>query len=161
MDFSQLAEVIPGIIIFRISTFEFCINVRDVYVIKRIEEFEELKYNGSYDKTYVSLYNINIPIIDMSKNLQLPVKSNGSSTMILIIKHHCAEDDLEKTFGILVDEVIELITTGKNDDDYLLKFVPSGDNPFLSGSIFIGNRKILLPDFSKIAAELFINNRFN
>lgn len=161
MDFSQLAEVIPGIIIFRISTFEFCINVRDVYVIKRIEEFEEFKHNGSYCKTQVSLYNINIPIIDMSKNLRLPVKSNGNSTMILIIKQHCAEDDLEKTFGIMVDEVIELITTEKNEDNHLLKFVPSRDNPFLSGSIFIGNRKILLPDFSRIAAELYIKNKVN
>jgi hypothetical protein len=57
-----------------------------------------------------------------------------------------------------VDEVVELVTTEKNDDSYLLKFIPSGDNPFLSGSIFMGDRKILLPNYSKIAASLFINN---
>ena len=59
MDFSQLSEVIPGIIIFRISGLEFCINVKDVYVIKRTEEFERLRNNGSNGTAYVKLFNIN------------------------------------------------------------------------------------------------------
>ena len=158
MDISQLIEVIPGIIIFKISGVEFCINVKDVYVIKRAEEFEYIKDNNSFNGTgYVTLYNINIPIIDISKNFSLPVDNGRDHRMLLIIRHHSEEDELEKTFGIKVDEVIELITTEENDDSYLLKFIASSENPFLSGSIIIGNRQILLPNFSKIAANLFLN----
>ena len=157
MDISQLIEVIPGIIIFKISGVEFCINVKDVYVIKRAEEFEHIKDNNSFNGTgYVTLYNINIPIIDISKNFNLPVDDGRDHRMLLIIRHHSEEDELEKTFGIKVDEVIELITTEESDDSYLLKFIASSENPFLSGSIFIGNRQILLPNFSKIAASVFL-----
>ena len=158
MDISQLSEVIPGIIIFRISGLDFCINVKDVYVIKRTEEFERLRNNGSNGTAYVKLFNINIPIIDLAKSFNLADEKNSSRRMILIIKHPGEEDDLEKTFGILVDEVVEFIATDKKADSYLLKFIPSGENPFLSGSIFIGDRKILLPNFSKIAANLFLNS---
>ncbi len=156
MDISQLVEVIPGIIIFKISGVEFCINVKDVYVIKRSEEFEHIKDSGSNGAAYVTLYNINIPIIDISENFNLPVKLNRDHRMVLIIRHHSEEDELEKTFGIKVDEVVELITTEDNDDSYLLKFIASSENPFLSGSIFLGTRQILLPNFSKIAANLFL-----
>ncbi len=159
MDISQLIEVIPGIIIFKISGVEFCINVKDVYVIKRAEEFEHIKDNNGFNgSAYVTLYNINIPIIDISKNFNIPVvNGNGRDhRMILIIRHHSEEDELEKTFGITVDEVVELITTEDNDDSYLLKFVASSENPFLSGSIFLGTRQILLPNFSKIAASVFL-----
>ncbi len=158
MDISQLVEVIPGIIIFKISSVEFCINVRDVYVIKRAEEFEHLRDNGINGAAYVKLYNINVPIIDISKKFNLPAGSGRDHRMVLIIRHHSEEDELEKTFGIRVDEVIELVTTDENDDNYLLKFVPSVENPYLSGSIFMGNRKILLPNFSKIAANTFLNH---
>ena len=156
MDISQLVEVIPGIIIFKISGVEFCINVKDVYVIKRSEEFEHVKDSGSNGAAYVTLYNINIPIIDISKNFNLPVGLDRDHQMVLIVRHHSEEDELEKTFGIKVDEVVELITTEDNDDNYLLKFSASSENPFLSGSIFLGNRQILLPNFSKIAANLFL-----
>lgn len=157
MDISQLIEVIPGIIIFKISSVEFCINVKDVYVIKREEEFEHLRDSGSNGSAYITLYNINIPIIDISKNFDLPDDTGSDHRMILIVRHHSEEDELEKTFGIKVDEVIELVTTEDNNDNYLLKFVPSSENPFLSGSIILGTRQILLPNFSKIAANLFLN----
>lgn len=157
MDISQLVEVIPGIIIFRISDLEFCINVKDVYVIKKSEEFEELRNGGSNGSVFVKIHNINIPIIDISGNFNLSLKNKANHRMILIVKHHSEEDELEKTFGIMVDEVIELVTTEVRDDNYLLKFIPSADNPFLSGSIFIGKREIMLPNFPKIAA-LFLNN---
>ena len=158
MDISQLVEVIPGIIIFRITDREFCINVKDVYVIKRTEEFEKLKNFGPNGTAYVTVYNINIPIIDLAKSFNLAGENNSNRHMILIIKHHSEEDDLEKTFGILVDEVVEFITTDKREDNYLLRFIPSTENPFLSGSIFIGERKIMLPNFSKIAANLYLNS---
>ena len=157
MDIIQLAEVIPGIIIFRISDLEFCINIRDVYVIKKSEEFEELKNGSSNGSAYVKIHNINIPIIDISKNFDLSYDNKFEHQKILIVKHHSEEDELEKTFGIMVDDVVELVTTEANDNNYLLKFIPSGNNPFLSGSIFIGGREILLPNFSKIAA-VFLNN---
>jgi len=157
MEISQLAEVIPGIIIFRICELEFCINVKDVYLIKRTEEFESLRDDSLNGTAYIMIYNFNIPIIDISKNLDLPAENNKNRRMILIIRHHSDEDNLEKTFGILVDEVIELITTDKSDDNYLLRFTPSNINPYLSGSIYLGEREILLPNFSKIAAKLFMN----
>ena len=158
MDISQLVEIIPGIIIFRISGLEFCINVKDVFVIKRTEEFEQLNDGGSNGTSYVLIHNINVPLIDISKNFNLSFEKNIDQRMIVIVKHHSEDDDLEKTFGIVVDEVVELVTMEKNDDNYLLKFIPASDNPYLSGSIYMGEREILLPNFSKIAAVSVLNN---
>lgn len=158
MDISQFVEIIPGIIIFRISALEFCINIKDVQVIKRTEEFGKLQIGEANGSSYISVHNINVPLIDMSKNFNLSLEKSFDQRMILIVKHHSEENDLEKTFGMMVDEVIELVTTEKNDDNYLLKFVPATDNPFLSGSIFIAEREILLPNFSKIATVSVLNN---
>jgi chemotaxis signal transduction protein len=155
MEISQLYEALPGIYIFRISHLEFCINVKNVYIVKRLAELE--KKNLPDDTSYLTIFNIDIPIIDISKYFKLVNKKKADSRMILIIKHHSESDDLEKTFGIMVDEVTEIVSFDKNDDNCRPNFIPSNDNPFLSGSVILGERKILLPNFSKIAAEVFLN----
>ena len=147
--------MIPGIIIFKISELEFCINVKDVNVIKRLEDPEELKKSISNDLSYLTVCNINIPIVDISKFFNITVKNKDGNKIILIIRHNSEEDNIEKTYGILVDNVKEIINMNRHDDGYLLKFFPSKDNPFLSGAILWGDRKILLPNFSKITGELF------
>ena len=158
MDISQLVEIIPGIIIFRISSVEFCINIKDVQLIKRTEEFELLQNGGSIGTSQVMIHNINVPLIDISEKFNLSFEKSFDQRMILLVKHHSEEDNLEKTFGLIVDEVIELVITERNDDNHLLKFIPKGDNPFISGSIFIENREILLPNYLKIASVSVLNN---
>ena len=77
--------------------------------------------------------------------------------MVLIIKHHSEMDGLERTFGLLVDKVQEIISFDESKNSYLLKFIPSSDNPFVSGTILLEDRNILLPNFSKIASTLILN----
>ena len=156
MEISQLIEVIPGIIIFKISEMEFCINVNDVHVIKRMEGPDKLEVYDSNDIAYIKIYNINIPIIDISKYFQTGKKNIRKRNIVLIIKHHGEEDKLEKTFGILVDEVVEIISADKSQNNYLMQFTPSNDNSFVSGAITWGERKILLPNYSKIASTIFL-----
>ena len=152
---SRLNLVIPGIIIFKIAELEFCINVRDVNVIKRLEDPSDLKKSSLNDLSYLTIYNINIPIVDISKFFSITAKNEDENKVILIIRHSSEDESIEKTYGILVDSVKEIINMNKSDDSYFLKFFPSNDNSFLSGTMLWGNRKILLPDFSKITGELF------
>ncbi len=156
MKISQLIEVIPGIIIFKISEMEFCINVNDVHLIKRIEESDQFEVYDSNDISYIKIYNINIPIVDISNFFQPNNNYVNKRKIVLIIKHHSENDKQEKTFGILVDEVVEIISADKSENNYLLQFNPSNENPFVSGAIFWGERKILLPNYSKIASTIFL-----
>ena len=147
--------MIPGIIIFKISGLEYCINVSDVNVIKRLEDPADLIKSSFNELSYLAFYNINIPIIDISKFFDINNNKECEGKIILIIRHTSEEDSIEKTYGILVDNVKEIINMNRTDDSYLLKFIPSNDNPFLSGTMLLGERKIMLPNFSKITSELF------
>lgn len=147
--------MIPGIIIFNISELEFCINVRDVNVIKRLEDPADLTKSSFNGLPYLTFYNINIPVIDISEFFNITSKNASGNKVILIIRHNSEEDSIEKTYGILVDNVKEIINMNRSDDSYLLKFLPSDDDSFLSGTILWADRKILLPNFSKITGELF------
>ena len=158
MEISQLFDIMPGIYIFRISGLEFCINVRDVYLVKRIEEPETRKDEFTNYNEYLTIYNINIPIIDISKYFKTDSEKSADNRMILIIKHQTEDDYLDKTFGIIVDEVTEIISIDRNEDNYRPRFEPAVDNPYLSGSVFLGRREILLPNFSKIAANIFLKD---
>ncbi len=64
---------------------------------------------------------------------------------MLIIKHHGEEDKLEKTFGILVDEVVEIISADKSENNYLLQFTPSNDNSFCEWCYNLGRKKNTSP----------------
>ena len=158
MEISKLIEY-PRYIIFKISDLEFCINVKDVHIIKRLEEPEFYCENAQTNIFYFKIYNINIPIIDISSYYNLNKEDINKLKILLIIKHYSEHDNLEKTFGILADEVIEIISADKSESNYLLNFTPSDDNPYLSGSIFWGERKILLPNFSRIAASISLKER--
>ena len=125
--------MIPGIIIFKISGLEYCINVSDVNVIKRLEDPADLIKSSFNELSYLAFYNINIPIIDISKFFDINNNKECEGKIILIIRHTSEEDSIEKTYGILVDNVKEIINMNRTDDSYLLKFIPSNDNPFLSG----------------------------
>ena len=147
--------MIPGIIIFKISGLEYCINVSDVNVIKRLEDPADLIKSSFNELSYLTFYNINIPIIDISKFFDITNNKECEGKIILILRHNSEDDSIEKTYGILVDNVKEIINMNGTDDSYLLKFIPSNDNPFISGTMLLGDRKILLPNFSKITGELF------
>ena len=147
--------MIPGIIIFNISELEFCINVRDVNVIKRLEDPSDLTRSSFNELSYLTFYNINIPVFDISKYFNITAKNDDGNKAILIIRHNSEEDSIEKTYGILVDNIKEIINMNRSEDNNLLKFLPSDNNPYLSGAMLWGERKILLPNFSKITGELF------
>lgn len=158
MEISQLFDVMPGIYIFRISGLEFCVNVRDVYIVKRLADLDIRKYILSNSGEFLNLYNSNIPLIDISKYFDILDKEWSDSRMIIIIKHQGEKDYVDKTYGIMADEVTEIISIDKKNGIIRPKFVPSEGNPFLSGSVLLGDREILLPDFSKIASTVFLND---
>ncbi len=158
MEISQLFDVMPGIYIFRISGLEFCVNVRDVYIVKRLADLDTRKNILSDNGEFLNLYNFNIPLIDISKYFDISEKEWSDSRMIIIIKHPGERDYLDKTYGIMADEVTEIISIDRKNGINKPKFVPAEGNPFLSGSVLLGDREILLPDFSKIASAVFLND---
>lgn len=158
MEISQLFDVMPGIYIFRISGLEFCANVRDVYIVKRLAELDTQKNILSNGGEFLNLYNFNIPVIDISKYFDIADKEWSDNRMIIIIKHQGEKDYLDKTYGIMADEVTEIISIDKKNRINQPRFVPAEGNPFLSGSVLLGEREILLPDFSRIASAIFVND---
>ncbi|HSD64594.1 MAG TPA: chemotaxis protein CheW [Ignavibacteriaceae bacterium] len=158
MKISQLFDVMPGMYIFKISGLEFCVNVRDVYNVKRLAELNTWKDILSNGGEYLTIDNFNIPVIDISRYFDIMDKEWSESRMIIIIKHQSENDFVDKTYAIIADEVTEIISIDKKNSNNRPMFIPADGNPFLSGSVFFGGREILLPNFSKIANTVFLGN---
>ena len=153
-------ERIPGIVVFELSSSTFCINLDDVYLIKNIKEISQGEMPGQFNNGYIWLNNSKIILIDLAKYFDLPAVSLHPSSRIILINHFIVDGELTLRYGFMADKVNEIIILGSNRNYEILNSTKSKNGGFLMGSLLFENKKLLMPDFSKIGAFL-LENKIN
>ena len=150
-------ERIPGIVVFELSSSTFCINLDDVYLIKNIKEISQGEMPGQFSNGYIWLNNSDIILIDITKYFDLPAVSVCTSSRIILINHFIVEGELTLRYGFIADKVNEIIILNSSNKYEISNFTKSENESFLMGSLLFENKKMLMPDFSKIGASLLEN----
>ena len=107
-------ERIPGIVVFELSSSTFCINLDDVYLIKKIKEIREGELPDHFNNGYIRLNNSDIILIDITKYFDLPAVSVCTSSRIILINHFIVDGELTLRYGFIADKVNEIIILGSN-----------------------------------------------
>lgn len=155
MPMTQTFKPIPGILIFEISGLSCCVNIDDVYLVKKIEDLDPIIESDLDNRRYLRLEDsFDLPFIDLTGYLHREKKTPSPDNRILIMKHTLRESGFEKTFAFKVDKVIEIFSVDETKTKHLLEFIPSEKEDFFYGTILFNKRRLLLPDFSKIAASI-------
>ena len=145
---------ISGIVVFELSGSTFCINLDDVYLIKKIDETGEGNMPEYIKNGYIRINNSDIILIDLTKYFDLPPMSMQASSRIIIINHFIVEGELTLRYGFIADRVNEIIALNYCKYDQILNFTQSENGGFLEGKILFENRELLLPNFSRIGTSL-------
>lgn len=150
----KTSNIISNLLIFEISNFSFCIDLDDVYLIERIDNYEQPKMPGFSSQNNIRSRNTDIILIDLAKYFDLPPMNLLPSSRRIIVNHLIVEGKLALRYGFIADKVSEIVAPIDGENFQILNPTESMNNGFLCKTILYGNRELLLPDFKKISSSL-------
>ncbi|PIP27410.1 MAG: hypothetical protein COX30_02000 [Candidatus Moranbacteria bacterium CG23_combo_of_CG06-09_8_20_14_all_39_10] len=102
-------EKIIQLVVFRLDEEEYAMPVEDVQVVINMTEITPVPNSPSFVAGLINLRGKVIPVIDLEKRFGL--QRNNSN---IELKHIVVIDIPNSSFGVIVDEVIEVLHISKN-----------------------------------------------
>ena len=147
MDINQdLTLGVDGLLIFEISSQQFCSDMRFITAILSLKEASS--NSSKMIKSEIQFNGDNYKLINIYKILNFNAVKQKSETRIILF------DIFQKKFGFIVDKVSEILTTEKIFVNKSLDMILSSAIKYVKGYLIFENRKILLLDFERITKEL-------
>jgi chemotaxis signal transduction protein len=143
---TALIESMTGLVIFEMGGREFCADIRHISAIINPAELKQEENLHAEVDPYISINNLNIPVISIHKYFSLEIKPEKEDQRVLIVE----PDDI--LFCFFVERVKEIFTMNKDFKDKLT-FTPGKENEFLAGILYYENRTLYMPDFNKIVTS--------
>jgi chemotaxis signal transduction protein len=145
-DHYKISESITGLVIFEISSKEFCIDIKNVSAIINPRDLHKNE-QGVYDELSIKINDLSVLLINLHNIFNVKHLPGTKDERIVLVEIE------EKIFGFYVEKVKEIFTMSK---DFMSKiiFSPENDNQYLLGKLNYGTRQLHIPDFSKIAMEV-------
>lgn len=139
-------QSLKQLIVFRVSNEEFGVSIDFVREIIKIGTITPIPDSPKFIKGLINVRGDIVPIMDIKKRLFLPSTSE-TSKHIVITKY---EDNI---FGLIVDEVIEVLRVQETDIKPTPQLISKINKEYVSGILTKDNRIIILLDLNKILAE--------
>lgn len=134
---------VPGLMIFKINNYEFCI---DHQFIKAVINFTDASIvSKSRVTSGIISGKTEYTLVNIHGFLEFPNVEYGLDSRLILI------DTFGKKFGFIADKIIELIPSTELFKDNNLEFViPQDKKQRFSGVLKFKNRRILMLNLSKI-----------
>ncbi|HEX8960473.1 MAG TPA: chemotaxis protein CheW [Geobacteraceae bacterium] len=120
-------EQLQEFLCFRVSSEIYAINIMDIKEIIKPREVTEVPRAPAFVSGVLSLRGIIIPIFNMRLRLGLPVVEKSARERIIVLKKS------EDFFGILVDEVIQVVRIAATSIEKPPAVLDDIDRDFVSG----------------------------
>jgi len=142
---ASFIESLNGILIFEIDSKEFCVNNK---YISEIFNPYDLSMNSKTIHHLVFEYtDMKLKIVDSENFLDDEMKKLSHSFRILIF------DINNKIFGLLVDNVKEIVAADNNFIEKTMAIVPAEEDGYISAILKFEGRLIKYLDIEKISNE--------
>ncbi len=140
------AENSPGLLVFKINNYEFCINRQRVSEIIKIIDIDLISRDRLTSEIISS--EAKYTLVNIHGILEFPNVSFGKDSRLILI------DVFGKKFGFVVDKIIEIIAIDKLFMDNNLDFaIPQEKKQRFSGVLKFKNRRIIMLNLGKITKE--------
>ena len=149
-DASLLLEVIE----FTLASEKYCVPSRYVREVYPLKEFTPLPGVPSYILGIVNIRGQILPLVDLKKFFNFPLKGIGELNKVIVIQ----DDRME--FGILADEVIGTNAIYKDDILPVPHTVSGIGEKYLEG---VTKEQLIILDFEALLSDknIFVNDQVN
>jgi len=141
------AEFIQYIVI-RLGEEQFGIDIRFVDNIVRMQSITRVPKVAAYLKGVINLRGEVIPVMSIRMKMGLPEDEIAKATRIIILK-----TEQQGSFGIIVDEVKEVVTLNSEQVDKVTYDMKEGSTNFVTGVGKHNGELISVLDLNSITLE--------
>lgn len=136
-------------VIFRIEDQNYGIEIEHVHEIDRLKEVTvcPVPKAPEYVEGIINLRGEVVPVIDLRKKLELPVKETSRETRILIVKIE------NKTIGLIVDMVSTVVNVDTDEITATPEEIKDVNTRYFSGIVKINNKLILLLNINEVLSS--------
>lgn len=139
------------VLVFKIGTEEFAADIMQVERILGFSEPTRIPEAPQFVKGVIKYQEGIIPVIDLTKRLNMEVTSFNQDAKIIVVKHN------ETSIGLIVDMVSEVVDVADSDIEGAPDIVKGISNKYIMGIIKLNKRIIVLLDTEKILTIEQIN----
>ncbi len=129
---------------FSIGEEEYALSILKVKEIIGMKKITQIPNLPSYVKGVINLRGNIIHIIDIRERFKMEVKTYDKFTVIIIIETH------EKTMGIIVDQVQDVVNIEKNNIQNIIDFEGNIDSEYIDGMAKVGEKLVVVLDVEKL-----------
>jgi len=142
----QIDEAEKQYVVFQLENQEYGIEIKQVHEIDRLKEIviSPVPKTPDYVQGIINLRGEIVPIVDLRKKMELPVKEVDKKSRILIVKIE------KKIVGLLVDGVSEVVDVNENNISLPPDEITDINTKYLTGVARINKKLILLLDIDQI-----------
>ncbi|MCR4891716.1 MAG: chemotaxis protein CheW [Lachnospiraceae bacterium] len=134
-------------IMVKLGEEQYGIDIRYIDNIVRLQSITRVPSVQSYFPGVINLRGEVVPVMSLRIRMGLPQDEMGHKTRIIIVKV------TEGNIGVLVDEVINVVTVRSEDVEKVSHDVKNGVQTFISGVGKVENGLISLLDISTLIEE--------
>jgi len=144
---SEIENQIIQLVSFKLGKEEFGVDILKVQEINRMLEITEMPNSPDFVEGIVNLRGRIIPVIDLKKRLNLPIKEHDNSTRIIVVELG------GKTVGFIVDEVSEVLRIESNITEPPPEMVTGIDSEYITAVAKMEDRLLILLDLNKVLTQ--------
>jgi purine-binding chemotaxis protein CheW len=134
------------IVSFLVSEKEYAVDIRFINEIIYSKAINPLPGASDYVEGIIDLRGLVIPLINLRKRLKLSSAESIVSEHVLVVDVH------QRKFGLIVDQVLQVITIEEEQIQMTEKFMDRGV-PYLQGVCRFKDRLLLLLDLEHLWTE--------
>jgi len=144
---SEIENQIIQLVSFKLGKEEFGVDILKVQEINRMLEITEMPNSPDFVEGIVNLRGRIIPVIDLKKRLNLPIKEHDNSTRIIVVELN------GKTVGFIVDEVSEVLRIESNITEPPPEMVAGINSDYITAVAKMEDRLLILLDLNKVLTQ--------
>ncbi len=133
---------------FQLGTVSYGLEILKVQEIIGLMEITAVPKMPDYMRGVINLRGSVIPVVDLRKRFEMDVTADTEKTCVIVVQ--VGRDGELATFGVVIDEVSEVLDIAGNLIEAAPDLGANTDNSFLIGIGKIGKRVIMLLDVDEV-----------
>lgn len=133
------------LVVFKIANEEFGVNIHQVREIVRLVPITPIPRSPDFIEGVVNLRGQILAVIDLAKRLDLPPRARTEGTRIIVVEFE------EKTVGMIVDEVTEVLRLANNQIDHTPEIIDTEiQQKYITGVGKLEDKLLILIDLKSV-----------
>jgi purine-binding chemotaxis protein CheW len=133
---------------FSLANVTYAVDILRVREIRTWEQMTRVPYSQPFVHGLINLRGAIVPVVDLRTRFGLAAQKPDKETIVLIMSVHGKTS--EKTMGIVVDRISEVVEVGESDIASSTRFDLAIDEKFVRGITDIGGAMALLVNIDTV-----------